>query len=139
VPLLEQVLEKYPRQVKLVFKNFPLSNHRYAFRAAQAALAADAQAKFWEFHDQLFKIYDTLNEQKIQEITRALGLDEQKFEIELRNPALQAKIRQDYQDGIDSGVRAVPTVFVNGRRVQDRSLEGIQQVIDKELKQAEKK
>jgi protein-disulfide isomerase len=54
VPVLEQVLEKNPNQVKLVFKNFPLRNHKFAMEAAIAALAAEKQGKFWEFHDLLF-------------------------------------------------------------------------------------
>ena len=133
------MLEKYPQQVKLVYKNFPLRNHRFAFRAAQAALAAEAQGKFWEFHDQLFKNYNQLNEAKIQEIARTLQLDGSQFENELRNPALQERIRDDYRQGIELDVRGVPAVFVNGRRLKDRSIEGLQQVIDKELKQIGKK
>jgi protein-disulfide isomerase len=133
------VLEKYPQQVKLVYKNFPLRNHRFAYRAAEAALAAGAQGKFWEFHDELFKNYSQLSEEKIQEIARTLHLDEPKFEAELRNPAVQKQISDDYQQGIDLDVRGVPTVFINGRRLKDRSMEGFQQMIDKELKGSEKK
>jgi protein-disulfide isomerase len=133
------VLEKYPQQVKLVYKNFPLRNHRFAFQAAKAALAAAPQGKFWEFHDELFKNYSQLNEEKIQEIARTLQLDQPQFQAELSNPAVEKQIRDDYQQGIDLDVRGVPTVFINGRRLKDRSLEGFQQMIDKELKQIEKK
>ena len=65
MPVLEQVLEKNPDKVKLVFKNFPLRNHKFAMPAATAALAAEKQGKFWEFHDLLFKDYNRLNEQKV--------------------------------------------------------------------------
>ncbi|UCE56957.1 MAG: hypothetical protein JSV31_01505, partial [Desulfobacterales bacterium] len=51
------MLEKNPTSVKIVFKNFPLRNHKYAATAAVAAIAADRQGKFWEFHDELFKVY----------------------------------------------------------------------------------
>jgi len=68
------VLEKYPQQVKLAFKNFPLPSHRFATKAAIAALAANAQGKFWEFHDALFKNYTSLDDAKIQQIARNSGL-----------------------------------------------------------------
>jgi protein-disulfide isomerase len=68
VPLLEQVLEKNPKTVKIVFKNFPIRSHKFAAQAAVAALAADRQGKFWEFHDELFNNYNRLNEEKVQEI-----------------------------------------------------------------------
>jgi protein-disulfide isomerase len=80
VPVLEQVLEKNPESLKLVFKHFPLRNHKFARPAAIAALAAEKQGKFWEFHDLLFKDYNRLNEQKVKEIARQLNLDMEKFE-----------------------------------------------------------
>ena len=76
MPVFEQVLEKYPQDVKLVFKNFPLRNHKFAEKAAIAALAAGEQGKFWEFHDLLFKNYNKLSDQKIQEIAQAVGITE---------------------------------------------------------------
>ena len=60
--------------MKLVFKNFPLRNHKFARPAAIAALAANKQGKFWELHDQLYKNYNKLNEQKIREIAQQVGL-----------------------------------------------------------------
>ncbi|MDH3567988.1 MAG: thioredoxin domain-containing protein, partial [Desulfobacteraceae bacterium] len=75
VPLLEQVLENNPENVKIVFKNFPLRRHKYATKAAMAALAADGQGKFWAFHDRLFENYKQLSDQKINDIARDLGFD----------------------------------------------------------------
>ena len=123
----------------MVYKNFPLRNHRFAFRAAEAALAAAPQGKFWEFHDELFKDYSKLNEEKIQEIARTLHLDMPQFEAELHNPAIDKQIRDDYQQGISLDVRGVPTVFINGRRLKDRSMEGFLQMIDQELSRLGKK
>jgi len=56
------VLEKNPKTVKVVFKNFPLRKHRFAAKAAAAALVAGRQEKFWEFHDELFKNYGQLSD-----------------------------------------------------------------------------
>jgi len=139
VPLLEQVLEKYPDHVKIVFKNFPLRNHKFAMKAATAALAAESQGKFWEFHDLLFKNYNKLNDQKIREIALELGLDQTEFKKKMKDPKITAMIRQDVRDGAQAGVRGTPTIFINGRRLNDRSLKGFQAAIDKELQKLSKK
>lgn len=133
MPLLEQVLEKNPETVKIVFKNFPIRSHKFSVPAALAALAADRQGKFWEFHNELFKNYNRLNEAKIQEIADKLKLDNGQFEKDRKDPLLLEKIRHDYNEGIRAGIRSVPTVFVNGRTLKDRSLNGLQTLIDKEL------
>ena len=133
MPLLEQVLEKYPQEVKVVFKNFPLQNHKFAMKAAIAALAAESQGKFWEFHDLLFENYNRINDQKIQDIALAVGLNLEEYEKMKKDPAIQGKVRQDLADGRRAGVRGTPTVFINGRRLRDRSLKGFQAVIDQQL------
>jgi protein-disulfide isomerase len=136
LPLLEQVLEKNPKDVKLVYKNFPLRNHKFARPAAIAALAAGKQGKFWEFHDRLFKDYNRLNEQKFQEIAGELNLDMEKFEKDQKDPEILALISRDMSEGAQVGVRGTPTLFVNGRLLKNRSLAGFQDMIDKELKKA---
>jgi protein-disulfide isomerase len=133
VPVLEQVLEKYPNDVKIAFKNFPLSNHKFAMKAAVAALAAESQGKFWEFHDLLFENYNQINDRKIQEIALAVGLNQEEYEKKKNDPAIQRKVRQDLSEGQRSGVRGTPTVFINGIRLRNRSLEGFQAAIDKQL------
>lgn len=138
LPLLKQVLEKYPKEVRLVFKNFPLRNHIFARKAAIAALAANMQGKFWEFHDRLFSNYNRLSDQKIREIAHELALNEKEFEEQMKNPKILARIRQDIRDGADAGVRGIPTIFINGRLLQNRTLEGFQAVINKELEKVRK-
>jgi protein-disulfide isomerase len=134
VPLLEQVLEKYPSDVKVVFKNFPLRNHKFAMKAATAAYAARSQGKFWEFHDLLFKNYNKLNDEKVKEIARELGLNESELEEKMKDQKIMSTIRRDSMEGNRAGVRGTPTIFVNGRRLKNRSLQGFQAAIDKELK-----
>ena len=133
MPVLEQVLEKYPQDVKVVFKNFPLQNHKYAMKAAVAALAAESQGKFWEFHDLLFKNYNKINDQKIQDIAATLNLNVEQYEKMKKDPATQGRVRRDLADGRRAGVRGTPTVFINGKRLRDRSLKGFQAAIDKQL------
>jgi len=127
------VLESNAGKVKIVFKNFPLRRHKYATKAAMAALAADEYGKFWKFHDQLFLEYNKLNDQKIREIAQNLGLNGEEFEKMMKNPKILAKIQQDILDGRQAGVTGTPTVFVNGRRLRDWSPNGFQVLIDKAL------
>ncbi len=134
MPLLEQVLEKYPAEVKLVFKNYPLKNHKFARQAAIAALAAGKQGKFWEFHDLLFKNYNSLNAQKIREISQQLNLDLEQFAKDQKDRQVLAMINQDISDASNAGVRSTPTIFINGKRLRNRNLTGFQALIDKELK-----
>ena len=131
--MLEQVLDKYPDETKVVFKNFPLRNHKFANKAAIAALAAKRQGKFWEFHDRLFKDYNRLSDQKIDEIAKELSLKEEQFRADMKDPKMQARISQDIQDGKKMGVTGVPTIFVNGKRLRQRSLQGFRAIIEKEL------
>ena len=133
MPVFEQVLEKYPNDVKVVFKHFPLRNHKFAMKAAIASIAADSQGKFWEFHDLLFKNYNKLSDQKIQEIAQVVGLNLEEYEKKKKDPAIEKKVKQDLSDGRRAGVRGTPTVFINGIRLRDRSLKGFQTAIDKQL------
>jgi protein-disulfide isomerase len=139
LPLLNQVLEKYQGKVKLVFKNFPLSTHQFARKAASAALAAGKQGKFWELHDRLFQNYNRLNDQVVQKQAKELGLDMQKFEKDMNDPQIAQVISQDVQEGAKAGVRGTPTIYVNGSLLRDTNLEGFQAAIDKELEKKGKK
>jgi protein-disulfide isomerase len=89
------LLEKYPLQVRLVFKNFPLTKHTFAKKAAVAAFAARRQGKFWEYHDLLFENGDTLSDQKFRQIARELGLDLERFEKDINDLKIVARINQD--------------------------------------------
>jgi len=133
-PLLQQVLDKYPDNVKLVVKHFPLPNHKYAKKASKAALAANRQRKFWEFHRKLLKNYKVINEVKIQEIARGLGLDIEKFTEDMKLPDIESLIARDMRNGRQIGVRGTPAVYVNGKILKNRSFPGFHQMIEAELK-----
>ncbi len=107
-------------------------------KAAAAALAAGSQGKFWEFHDLLFENYNQINDQKIRDIALSLNLDQVEFEKKMNDPEIQKKIRQDFEDGRQAGVNSTPTVFINGRLLKNRSLEGFGELIDKELEKIKK-
>jgi len=138
-PKLEQLLKKYSGSVKIVFKNYPLKNHKFAAKAATAALSAGRQGKFWEFHDELFKNYRQLSDKKFSEIARKLGLNETQFQEDRKNLEIVAKVQTDYQEGSNIGVRGIPAVFVNGRRISNRDLRAIGSIIEKEIKKTKKR
>lgn len=130
------MIEKYPKQVKIVYKNFPIRSHKYSEPAANAAMAAQKQGKFWPFHDLLYANFKNLSDEKIHEIANQLKLDMVRFEKDRKNPAIVGKVRADIRDGNSAGIRGVPTVFINGRRLRNRSLEGFSEMIEKELQKA---
>lgn len=132
-PLLGQVLEKYPNDVKLVFKHFPLRSHRFALKAALAAVAAHRQGRFWDFHDRLFQNYNRLNEEKIQEISTELSLDQERFQNDMRDPQIKAIVQKDLEDGTRAGVGGTPTVFLNGKRLRSLNPQEIQKAVGKLL------
>jgi protein-disulfide isomerase len=134
LPALEQVLETYPETVKVVFKHFPLRSHKFAFKAAQATVAADKQGRFWAFHDKLFENYKAINESMIRKTAQDLGLDMAQFDEGMKNPETTALIRKDVSDGQAAGVGGTPAVFINGRRLKNRSPAGFKASIDAELK-----
>ena len=129
-------MEKYPNDLKLVVKHFPLSSHKFAKPAAKAALAAHKQGKFWEFHTKLFENYRSLNEEKVQEIAVELQLDMDKFAADRKSPEINALIERDIRNGTAIGVRGTPTIFLNGKRVKNRSMQAFQQMIEAEISKA---
>ena len=128
------MLEKYPDQVKLIFLSFPLTNHKFAKKAAIAAFAAKKQGKFWEYHDRLFANLDSVNDQKFLEIARELNLNMEKFEKDLNDLKIVARINQDIRLGAYLNVRATPTVFINGNVSKARTLEAFQAEVEMELR-----
>ena len=137
VPLLDEILAKNQGKVKITFKNMPLQFHEMAEPAARAALAAHEQGKFWEFHDKLFTA-PQLNAALFTSIASSLGLDMARFETDMKSPAIRQKLNKDMLDAQKAGVTGTPTVYINGRKLKQRSPEGFQALIDDELKKAGK-
>jgi len=136
------VLEAYPKQVKLVFKQYPLSYHLHARPAALASLAARKQKKFWEMHDRIFEsqgvLTDAQGKTRFSEFARQIGLDVDQFEKTMKDPALEEIIAKDLRDGADAHIRGTPTLYVNGRKVTRMSLEEIKKMVNAELAGSEK-
>ncbi len=131
---MDQVLQAYPQEVKFVYKQFPLPMHANAMNASRAALAAGKQGKFWEMHDKLFANQRTLDPDKLKEYAQQIGLDRAQFEKDMASPDVQKQIQEEMSLGQQVEVSGTPTLFVNGKRVINRSFEGLKQMIDQALK-----
>lgn len=132
------MLEKHPNDIKLVFKNFPLPMHPLAPKAAAAALAAGRQDRFWDYHHKLFEKGGSLTEETMQSIAKDLKLNLEKFNRDLNDPALQKIVQRDLAEAQQAEVPGTPTLFVNGKLVQFRSLQDIEQAVEAELKRKKK-
>jgi len=138
MPLFEQVLEKYPDSVKVVYKHYPLSNHKQALPAALASVAAAEQGRFWEYHDELFLNQNSLSSEKYLEIAQNLGLDLKKFSLDMMRPSLRKKVEEDVEDAKKAGVPGTPAIFVNGRQLKNRDFSTLSKLIDAELAKEQK-
>jgi len=129
--LVDDVLKQYPNDVKLVFKQFPLTQiHPLAMHAAKASLAAHKQGKFWPFHDVLFDNSRALQPESVRRYADESGLDLARFEKDIASPVIARQIDDEMRLAREADVRGTPTLFVNGRRVTNRSLEGLKAMID---------
>ncbi|GFE57985.1 hypothetical protein AOG1_18650 [Geobacter sp. AOG1] len=127
------MLERYPKDVKLVHKFLP-HYREFSLKAAIAALAADDQKKFWEFHDKLFENQGGLKDAMITEIAVLLKLDVEQFRKKMQDLAIEELINRDINDARELDIRGTPQVYINGRLLKDRSFPSFVDAIDKELK-----
>ena len=119
-PVIDQVRKDYGNKVKIVFMHFPLKTaHPNAMLAAKASEAAGAQGKFWEYHDLLYQNQEAWAPladptQQLLDYAKSLKLDADKFQKDMNDKTLEAKINAQEDEGINVGVSATPTVYING-------------------------
>lgn len=130
------MFEKNPETVKIAYKHLPLRNHKMARPAALASMAANEQGKFWDYHDKLFAESKIVSA-SIDKIANDLGLDPDQFKKDMNSPRLQQIVAGDVKDAGRLGVTGTPTIFINGRKLKQRSPEGFQAMIDEELQKLE--
>ncbi|HBB41677.1 MAG: hypothetical protein COW73_04015 [Nitrospirae bacterium CG18_big_fil_WC_8_21_14_2_50_70_55] len=112
---LKELVTRFPGKIRLVFKNHPLPNlHKHAQLAAEAALAAGAQGKFWEMHNLLFAFHDALTRADLDTYAQSLGLDLVRFNYDLARGRFRDQIERETQEMLNIGATGVPAVFVNG-------------------------
>ncbi|MDB5227128.1 MAG: DsbA family protein [Bacteroidota bacterium] len=116
-PIIKKIQQKLGDDLKFVFRNFPLSDmHPDAFNAAIAAEAAAMQNKFWEMHDIIFENQQELDGESLFVYADSIGLDVERFKKDIQNDALVAKVEQDFESGVRSGVNGTPSFYINGEK-----------------------
>jgi protein-disulfide isomerase len=115
-PVVKLLLAEFKERVRYAYRHFPLEEvHPHALNAAQAAEAAGAQGKFWPMHDLLFEHQHALKANNLREYAERIELDMVRYTAEMKDTVYLQRIREHEKSGIDSGVRATPTFFLNGR------------------------
>ncbi len=117
--VVHKIREKYSDKVRFVFRQYPLPMHSHARDAAHAALAAFAQGKFWEYHDQLFKNQQNLDRAGLETHAKNAGLDVAQFKKAIEDKAIAERVDADMKLGEKAAVQGTPTLFINGQRVEN--------------------
>ena len=139
-PVVEQIRQAYPKDVRFVFRHLPLPMHPDAPLAARAGVAAHAQGKFWPMHDWMYAHQHELDQPSLEKSAASLGMNLAKFKAALEDPATEARVVADKQAASAVGVSATPTFFMNGREHVGgwQSFEQLKAEIDKEIARADK-
>jgi thiol-disulfide isomerase/thioredoxin len=116
-PVLDEMVHKYPTQVRLVYKFYPLQAHAHGEISARAAVAALNQGKFWEMHHTLFENQEHLEQSDLENYAKALGLDLGKFRSDLGSKEIGERLDKDKKQADELGLDGTPFLFINGRYV----------------------
>ncbi len=132
---LKQLRERYPSQLRVVYKQFPLDNiHPRARAAAEASLCAADQDRFWDYHDLLFESASALADEDLQRFAERAELDLAAFQDCFEGGVHAQTVEADVAEGIEAGVSGTPAFFVNGIKLSGaKSVESFSEVIDAEL------
>jgi protein-disulfide isomerase len=118
VPTVDKIMKDYPKQVRLFFRHNPLPFHNNAPLAAEAAVAAEAQGKFWEMHDKMFANQQALDRAGLEKDAQEIGLDMNKFKTALDTHSGKARVDADLAAAKQIGVQGTPNFYTDGRNVQ---------------------
>jgi protein-disulfide isomerase len=131
---VKAIHEKYGDRIQLVFMDFPLSFHPHAMPAANAARCANAQGKFWQYHDALFADQSKLEPTDLKATAKTLGLDTAKFNACFDKNQYGDAIQKDLEEGHKLNVNGTPTFFIDGREIVGaQPPENFVSIIDQEL------
>lgn len=133
-PLLARLVKESGDKVRLVTRDFPLSQHAEAFKAAEAAEAAREQGKYWEYVQVLLQNQSSLSVDKLKGFATQLGLDRTRFDAALDSHKFAEMVQTDLDDGIKLGLKGTPSLFINGRRVTAKTYEELKEGVDAALK-----
>ncbi len=133
---VHKVLEQYPHDVRVVFRNLPLTQiHPNAKVAAEAAVCAERQGKFWEMHDAMYADQSALAADALKATAKRLGLNLGQFSTCLSDGASAAALDADTRAAAELGLSGTPYFFINGRPIDGNApLENFESIIAEELR-----
>jgi protein-disulfide isomerase len=111
---LDSLARAFPRDLRIVFKHYPLQFHPYAFAAAEAATAAMDQGKFWEYAGVVYAHQDEIDQDALIGWACTVGLDVRAFSKSLYAGKHRARVRIDMREADRVGVRGTPMLYLNG-------------------------
>jgi protein-disulfide isomerase len=137
-PVLDELVKSYGNRVRFVVRDYPLRQHEQARKAAEAADAAHAQGKFFEYITVLFKNQEALDVASLKKYAAELGLDAARFNAALDGGTYAAEVQKDIEEADQYGIDSTPTIFINGVRQRDLSPEGLRAGLERALARASK-
>ena len=115
--IVKEIERRLPREVRVVYRHFPLTKiHPHAEPAAEISEAAAQHGKFWPMHDMLFEHQDALDDESLVAYAEVLGIDPAWAAAALAEGRFRRRVQEDFASGVRSGVNGTPTFFVNGER-----------------------
>lgn len=139
--VVKQLLVDYDGKIRFNFRHFPMTRiHQRSLKAGEAAVATAQEGKFWEMHNILFANRRNLGTTSLKLLSKEAGVKNKKFLDDLVNATYGWQVQGDLKEGLDRGVKDVPTFFVNGVRVQGKpTYELLSKAIDEALRKLKKK
>jgi protein-disulfide isomerase len=133
-PVMRQALDEFKNEVRLYFKHYPLGTHTNARLAAEGAMAAHKQGKFWQYNDGVWNHAESLTPAKLEQIAKDVGLDVEKWRKDLESAEVRQRVQKDRSDGETLGISSTPSIYLNGREFTDtRDIDSLRDWINEEL------
>lgn len=118
-PVLDEAVQRYPDQIRLVYKNYPLSSHEHSEEAARAGVAAARQDKFWPMHHAMFEHQeDGLSRKTLDKLARDVGLDMKKYTEDIESEGVADVVSKDRREAEKLGLKGTPMIYINGRHFE---------------------
>jgi protein-disulfide isomerase len=132
--LMRQLVEEYPNDVKVYFKHFPLSAHTNARLAAESAVAAQKQGKFWQLSEKIWANSENLTPAVLEKSAKEVGLDLGRWRRDRDADEVKGRVEKDRAEGINLGINATPSIYINGRKYDDPlDIASLRDWVDEEL------
>ncbi|HLD51395.1 hypothetical protein A3K34_00185 [candidate division WWE3 bacterium RIFOXYC1_FULL_40_10] len=130
-PIIKRLIQKYPQDLRVAYRHYPLPQHKNARSAAIAAQAVNRQGKFWEFAELLFENQDSLSKEKIKSLALELGVDGAKLDADIKDSAIEKEVNDDIAFGNSINIKGTPTFIINGTQVEGNLEQVVREIIEK--------